>query len=185
MTDIHSGASTGLGDLSLGTYPTLKRQLTKPEDFSMETPKKKSKPTPDTPGTVRVDDDGNFLPGQEDLINEHDEYNKRKKYKMVPYSTPFNSQNIFVKQPDGSFVPLVLKGKMYLLEGMSKDDFKRGIQPYNYKGVKMESDNLFDTSSSPTGASQGGTKKKRRNRRSNSYKKKVSKSKKKKMRRIV
>lgn len=182
MTSLHTSASTGLGDLSLGTKPSLKRQYTKPED-PMETPKK-SKPTPETPRTVRVDDDGNFLPGQENLISEHDEYNKRKKYKMVPYSSTFNAQNIFVKQPDGSFDPLIIKGKMYLLEGMSKEDFKRGIQPYNYKGVKMESDNLFGSSSTTSGASQGGTKKKRRTRRRHSHNKKFVKTKK-KMRRKV
>lgn len=168
MTSLYTSASTGLGDLSLGTKPSLKRLYTKPED-PMETPKK-SKPTQDTPRTVRVDDDGNFLPGQENLINEHDEYNKRKKYKMVPYSSTFNAQNIFVKQPDGSFVPLQKIGRMFLLEGMSKEEIQSGEQPYNYKGVKMESDNLFGV---------GGFKQKRmtRRKRTRSSKRKYNKSK--------
>ena len=99
--------------------------------------------TPDTPPTVKLDDHGNELPGQENVHRLHDEYNKWRKYKMVPFELPVHINNdIFVKQIDGSFRPLPINGETYILEPMSKEDFNKGIPSYNYQGEKMESAKL-------------------------------------------
>ena len=38
--------------------------------------------TPPTPETIRLDNEGNVEPGQEEKFKKFDEYNKSKKYKM-------------------------------------------------------------------------------------------------------
>ena len=85
---------------------------------------------------------------------------------MVPYVMPDNIRNnVFVKKIDGTYEPLKISGETYILETMSKEDFSKGVQPYNQEGKKMESDKLFNG---------GGSKIKRRRTR----KKKLSKKKK-------
>lgn len=183
MSNFHTTNTDAFEKLHL--EPMLLRQETKQP---METPSKKRKlnipKTPETvkdskspiePGTVIVGDDGKELAGQEELHRKHDEYNKTRKYKMVPYNLPVNLHDVFVKQPDGTFEPLIIKGKTFLLGAMNEHDFHHGIQAYDYEGNKMKSDNLFGTSSSA--ASLGGSKKRRKTRRRSS-KRKHNKSKK-------
>ena len=134
------------------------RDEPKTPDTVMDTPG-----TPPTPPTVKLDHHGNELPGQENVHDLHDEYNKWRKYKMVPFELPVHINNdIFIKQIDGSFRPLPINGETYILEPMSKEDFNKGIPSYNYHGEKMESGKL----------QFGGSKKKRSTRKKKHLKKK-------------
>tara|TARA_B100000900_G_scaffold414811_1_gene442606 strand:- start:621 stop:1223 length:603 start_codon:yes stop_codon:yes gene_type:complete len=129
--------------------------------------------TPTTPETIRLDNEGNVVPGQEEKFKKFDEYNKSKKYKMVPYELPF-LKSVYVKQKDGNYKPLLERyEKTYQLQVMGKDDFRQGIQSYDYDGKKLESDNLFGNT-----GSLGGSKNKRRTKKRHSLKLRYKKSRK-------
>jgi hypothetical protein len=176
MNDLHTGLSGRMDNATLDGQPMLIRQDSKPIQSPTQTPTSKKRKLdsvpktpeamprqPQTPATIRLDDDGEELPGQEHIHRQHDEYNKMRKFKMVPYDLSDHlSHNVFVKSMDGTFEPLKIKGETYILETMSKDDLRSGIQAYNQDGEKMESDKLFN----------GGSKRKRRTR-----KKKISRRK--------
>lgn len=162
MDDLHTGLSGRLDNATLDGS-MLMRQESKP----IQTPTSKKRKLdsvpktpeamprqPATPATIKLDDDGEELPGQEHIHEQHDKYNKMRKFKMVPYDDHL-LHNVFVKNMDGTFEPLKIKGATYILETMSKDDLRSGIQAYNQDGEKMDSDKLFN----------GGSKKKRRTRK--------------------
>ena len=166
-TGLHTSITDTLDQLNLNpseTHTQKKRKLA-------ETPA--TKDSSYTPPTVLLRTDGsNDEPGQEDLLKQHVEYEKSRKYKMVPYNFPVNMRHVFVKQPDDTFVPLLIEGKTFVLAAMNAQDFSDSIQPYNYEGIKMGSDNLFSTSPTATAtAKRGGSKKRRRTRRGLSKKK--------------
>lgn len=185
QTTLHTGLTENLGsvrlretsphalrrqDTTMSMYDSpdnKKRKLSSPQGSIPETPDTLIT-TPETPSTVLVDDEGDTIPGQEEKMKQHELYNKMRKYKMVPYNVSSYLEDVYVKQPDGTFEPLSIKGKTFILKTMSKDDFYHGIQAYDYQGKKKDSDNLF----------QGG--KKRRTRKKKTLKKKRQRTKRRK-----
>ena len=165
-TGLHTSITGTLDKLNLNPpeTPTQKKRKLDPETPAT------IKDSPYTPPTVLLGTDGRTELGQDDVLKQHDEYEKSRKYKMVPYNFPVNMRDVFVKQPDDTFVPLLIKGKTFVLAAMNAQDFSDGIQPYNYEGNKMGSDNLFSTSPTATDK-RGGSKKRRRTRRGLSKKK--------------
>jgi hypothetical protein len=170
-TGLHTSITGTFNQLNMNpeeTHEQKKRKLAGTPDPETPDPETPAKDSSYTPPTVLVGTDGNYKPGQEGVLKQHDEYDKSRKYKMVPYNFPVNMRDVFVKQPDDTFVPLLIKGKTFVLAAMNAQDFRDGIQPYNYEGIQMGSDNLFSTSHT---AKRGGSKKRRRTRRGLSKKK--------------
>ena len=150
-TGLHTSITSTFNQLNMNPPKTphtqKKRKLSGTSDS--ETPAKDSSYTPPT---VLLGTDGRTVLGQDGVLKQHDEYEKSMKYKMVPYNFP----DVFVKEQDDTFVPLLITGKTFVLSAMNAQDFKNGIQPYNYEGIQMGSDNLFSTSSTAT-ANRGGS----------------------------
>jgi len=110
------------------------------ETSSKGTPNEKKRARPETPSTVIVDENG------EDIVNEEDEgkrqeYNEwqreNSKYSLVPFM-----KKLFDKDGNVIYEP-TKKNQKFILVPMSWQDIQLGKQAYNFKGVKMESNNLF------------------------------------------
>lgn len=107
---------------------------------SMGTPTKNKRERPETPSTVLVDENGN------DIVNEEEKGKRQKynewqrensKYSLVPFM-----EKLFDKDGNVFYEP-TKENMKFILVPMSSQDIQLGKQAYNFKGVKMESNNLF------------------------------------------
>ena len=103
---------------------------------------KRARPeTPPTPDTVIVDVNGNDIENEVNKVNreKYDEWQRENiKYSRVPFM-----EKLFDKDGNVYYEPTKENMKFILVPMSSQDIQSRRKQAYNFKGKKMESNNLF------------------------------------------